>query len=78
MTRLVYVKSDGSLGTDWHAVEQHFGERAALVALDAVMAAARASGEPFEWEYTKAQALALLRADVTPGSSHSVGLRDPL
>lgn len=76
MTRLVYADTNGVIRTDWHAVELHYGERAALMALDAVMATARELGEPFEWEYTKAQALAILRRDTMPGSSHAAGLRD--
>lgn len=66
----------GRGGIDWAAVEADYGERACLRALDAVMADARAAGQLADWDATKADALALLRRDHTPGSSVRAGLRD--
>ena len=66
----------GTGGIDWDAVTDDYGERATLRALDVVMARNRDAGEPFDWDTTKAQALALLRGDHLPGSSVRAGLRD--
>jgi hypothetical protein len=45
---------------DWAAVELEYGWRAALHAIDVVMARHRDRGLSFDWPDTKADALALL------------------
>jgi hypothetical protein len=52
---------------DWAAVELEYGWRAALHAIDVVMARHRERGLSFDWNETKDDALALLRGQTVFG-----------